>query len=162
MEQRIENIAVDVSFDDMPNRRKRIKLEQRIEENVREKLSTDQRIEKGLHQKKSSIDLFQRIDHSRSIQDEISEQLKEDESCNVVNIVITKSIRLYIMCNGLTSLHKLRRFFDSGVLKICIEELFNECLSQDNVGPIKVKIVSLVDYCKCEDYLVHGKVYVLL
>ena len=67
-----------------------------------------------------------------------------------------KSIRLYIMCGSLKSLHQLRALLDSGVLKTCIENWFNEYLSQSNVHLINIKHLTFVDYCKCEDYLSHG------
>ena len=67
-----------------------------------------------------------------------------------------KSIRLYIMCGSLKSLHQLRALLDSRVLKTCIENWFNEYLSQSNVHPINIKHLTFVDYCKCEDYLSHS------
>jgi len=63
------------------------------------------------------------------------------------------NVRAYFICETLDALFTLRQLFDSGLLKNCIETVLNYLtiiiggLSQ----PVRVKYISLCDYCKAED-----------
>ena len=64
------------------------------------------------------------------------------------------SVRLYFGCTTVESLRELRKMFDSGQLRSISESFFSSLLiSEPEVGPISLKLFSLVDYCKCEDFL---------
>ena len=83
-------------------------------------------------------------------------------------ILVGKSsnIRLYCLCESLEALRELRRLFDSGQLKIVIEEFFNSLLV--NIQSKRVNThttvttavhlthLSLVDYCLSEECFNNG------
>lgn len=63
-----------------------------------------------------------------------------------------ESMRVFLRCHTLESLRALRQCSDSGDLKPVIESWFNHLLAGSTFCPVALKLLSLVDYCKCEDY----------
>lgn len=74
------------------------------------------------------------------------------DGCEIVAINPSKSMKVFVLCRTLESLRALRKISDSGELKSIIESWCNKLLAGTNHSPVKLKLLSLVDYCKCEDY----------
>jgi len=82
---------------------------------------------------------------------------------SIVGMIKKRSIRLYCLCNTLESLHTLRQQIDSVELKPKVENIFNNLLlKQTSTDLVHLKMLYLVDYCKCEDFFIPGKISVLI
>jgi len=73
----------------------------------------------------------------------------------IVGVEDNQSIRLYFLCATLRSLQALRHTFNFGRLKHKIDLIIFYLLTNIKSIRIRVKFVSLVDYCKSEDYFLN-------
>ena len=108
-----------------------------------------------------------------TIQNSIMESfdlLSEDErnqACNkVLNIEQVRVmllhqhdglLRLYMHISTVEALRAVRQLFDSGQLKSIVESFFNLLLTDTHCEPVRVKLLSLVNYCRCEQYFNRGE-----
>jgi len=76
----------------------------------------------------------------------------------LVALVESHSVRLYFLSSTLEALRALRSLIESGQLKMRIESIFNYLLTLRGDGPVFVTHVDLLDFVKCEDYFVNGKI----
>ena len=70
------------------------------------------------------------------------------------------SIRLYVHISTLEALRAVRQLADSGQLKSSVESFFNLLLNDAHCSleePVRVKALSLVNYCRCEQYFNSGE-----
>ena len=67
------------------------------------------------------------------------------------------SIRLYMHISTVDALHEVRQLFDSGQLKSLVEFFFNLLLTDTHCEPVRVKLLSLVNYCTCDQYFNCGE-----
>ena len=70
------------------------------------------------------------------------------------------SIRLYVHISTLEALRAVRQLADSGQLKTSVESFFNLLLNDSHCSleePVRVKALSLVNYCRCEQYFDNGE-----
>ena len=77
----------------------------------------------------------------------------------------THSIRLYFHISTLEALRAVRQLADSGQLKSSVESFFNLLLNEAHCSreePVRVKALSLVNYCRCEQYFDSGECETLL
>ena len=78
----------------------------------------------------------------------------------LVTLQETHSIRLYFHVSTLEALRAVRQLADSGQLKSSVESFFNLLLNDTHcslVEPVRVKALSLVNYCRCEQYFNRGE-----
>ena len=66
-------------------------------------------------------------------------------------------LRLYMHISTVEALHAVRQLFDSGQLKSIVESFFNLLLTDTHCEPVRVKLLSLVNYCLCEQYFNRGE-----
>ena len=89
--------------------------------------------------------------------------LEELISKLVVELVALKehhSIRLYVHISTLEALRAVRQLADSGQLKSSVECFFSLLLNDAHCSleePVRVKALSLVNYCRCEQYFNRGE-----
>ena len=72
----------------------------------------------------------------------------------------THSIRLYFHISTLEALRAVRKLADSGQLKSSIESFFNLLWNDSHCSlkePVRVKALSLVNYCRCDEYINIGE-----
>ena len=72
----------------------------------------------------------------------------------------THSIRLYLHISTLEALRAVRQLADSGQLKSSVESFFNLLLNDSHCSleePVRVKALSLVNYCSCEQHFNSGE-----
>ena len=82
-------------------------------------------------------------------------QLISMQEVELVTLQETHSIRLYIHISTLEALRAVRQLADSGQLKSSVESFFNLLLNDSHCSleePVRVKALSLVNYCRCEQY----------
>ena len=78
----------------------------------------------------------------------------------LVTLQETHSIRLYVHISTLEALRAVRQLADSGQLKSSVESFFNLLLNDSHCSleePVRVKALSLVNYCRCEQYFKIGE-----
>ena len=71
-----------------------------------------------------------------------------------------RCIRLYVHISTLEALRAVRQLADSGQLKSSVESFFNLLLNDSHCSleePVCVKALSLVNYCRCEQYFNGGE-----
>ena len=79
---------------------------------------------------------------------------------DLVTLQETHSIRLYVHISTLEALRAVRQLADSGQLKSSVESFFNLLLNDTHCSleePVRVKALSLVNYCRCEQYFNSGE-----
>jgi len=93
-----------------------------------------------------------------SIEDNYDAVLTSElDGFELVAIKDNHSNRLYFHCKGFVSLFALRRLFDTGQLRNAVESFFNAILfPHQNLTPVFVKYLYLLDYCNCADYFHEG------
>ena len=67
------------------------------------------------------------------------------------------SIRLYMHISTVEALREVRQLFDSGQLKSIVESFFNLLLTDTHCEPVRIKLLSLVNYCTCDQYFNCGE-----
>ena len=78
----------------------------------------------------------------------------------LVTLQETHSIRLYAHISTLEALRAVRQLADSGQLRSSVESFFNLLLNDAHCSleePVRVKALSLVNYCRCEQYFNSGE-----
>ena len=71
-----------------------------------------------------------------------------------------RCIRLYVHISTLEALRAVRQLADSGQLKSSVESFFNLLLNEAHCSleePVRVKALSLVNYCSCEQHFNSGE-----
>ena len=79
---------------------------------------------------------------------------------DLVALQETHSIRLYAHISTLEALRAVRQLADSGQLRSSVESFFNLLLNDSHCSleePVRVKALSLVNYCRCEQYFNSGE-----
>ena len=66
-------------------------------------------------------------------------------------------VRLYMHISTVKALHAVRQLFDSFQLKSIVESFFNLLLTDTHCEPVRVKLLSLDNYCHFEQYLNTGE-----
>ena len=89
------------------------------------------------------------LDHLNSVRD--------GGGIELISVQETHSLRLYFHISTVEALRAVRQLFDSGQLKSIVESLFNFLLTDTHFEPVRVKLLSLVNYCHCEHYLNRGE-----
>ena len=91
---------------------------------------------------------------------QLIDQLISMKEVKLVTLQETHSIRLYVHISTLEALRAVRQLADSGQLKSSVESFFNLLLNDTHCSleePVRVKLLSLVNYCRCEQYFNCGK-----
>ena len=88
------------------------------------------------------------------------DQLISMQKVELVTLQETHSIRLYVHISTLEALRAVRQLADSGQLKSSVDSFFNLLLNDAHCSleePVRVKALSLVNYCRCEQYFNSGE-----
>ena len=88
------------------------------------------------------------------------DQLISMQEAELVTLKDHHSIRLYVHISTLEALRAVRQLADSGQLKSSVESFFNLLLNEAHCSleePVRVKALSLVNYCRCEQYFDNGE-----
>ena len=107
---------------------------------------------------KEIVNRFALLQKEQGIQ--LIHQLIDSLGVDLVTLQETHSIRLYVHVLTLEALRAVRQLADSGQLKSSVESFFNLLLNDSHCSleePVRVKALSLVNYCRCEQYFNSGE-----
>ena len=107
---------------------------------------------------KEIVNRFVLLEKEQGIQ--LIHQLIKKLGVDLVTLQETHSIRLYVHISMLEALRAVHQLADSGQLKSSVESFFNLLLNDTHCSleePVRVKALSLVNYCRCEQYFSCGE-----
>ena len=107
---------------------------------------------------KEIVNRFVLLEKEQGIQ--LIHQLIKKLGVDLVTLQETHSIRLYVHISTLEALRAVRQLAVSGQLKSSVESFFNLLLNDSHCSleePVRVKALSLVNYCPCEQYFTSGE-----